>query len=235
MFERGSQYLPTNEDEKIEDVLGSFRLTRKYLRISSPSAQKYSTLSNPQYDPSSVWGWPLHESGWTLLCGFHYPDKVGLMALNKLCRLFPFEQGGRINPGHDYGGIMWLYSDAKNLLPAESSWTAYPDQDTLDPRSSKHLSIAPALSDPGTTPLLQAALEFGEAQTSSSAASSRAGISLRSNSINPFSILPHVLVDMILRRLKSRVSCVPKKSPSATLAFEKAHIWLRCFPRQIER
>src|SRR5436190_3299598 len=117
----------------------------------------FSTMSfAPLTAPSPQWGFPFHASCWNLLTVAQHPGKVNIQLLNHICRSCP-TQFGRLNWGHNFGGLMEYGTDPKNLLPGEDRRLA----GQLNPQLTSNESFGDSLffANPLDVPHLQQLLD----------------------------------------------------------------------------
>ncbi|KAF4467050.1 hypothetical protein FALBO_6085 [Fusarium albosuccineum] len=77
---------------------------------------------DPPIIPIPLWGFPLHDKCWELLCAVdkRFQNQSTLQALFDLCRSQPI-QNGVLNWGHNYHGLVGYNADVKKLFPGEEA------------------------------------------------------------------------------------------------------------------
>lgn len=144
-----------------------------------------------EWNPQTVWGFPLHDCCWHLLRlnDPEVPEYVVVQNLFDLCRSQPIQQHRTMDWGHDYAGLLAYELAPTAVCPGESA--------ILRGRS---LIGETQLPDPFNIPELQSVLD----QEGLELAFDHSGQLAPSKiSQDPFAIFPHEILVEILTNLDS--------------------------------
>lgn len=84
---------------------------------------------DPPLMPQPLWGFPLHDRCWELLCAAdaRFQEPSAVQALFDLCMSHPM-QNGVLNWGHNYHGLVRYNVDVEKLLPGEEPRLLEPER-----------------------------------------------------------------------------------------------------------